>query len=141
MTLPIPFRRPALVPAFRATALCAALALTSAAQAQSEPSSPTTETPASAAEVPAEEAKPAEPFAFADFSWVPGNCGAERARRSSCGPFTGELRVDTVYHYSFNHPKDDTIGGSSEVFRSRRVPGHAARHRRRLPLQERPGAG
>ncbi len=31
--------------------------------------------------------------------------------------FTGEFRVDTNYTYSFNHPQDDTISGSSEVFR------------------------
>lgn len=35
----------------------------------------------------------------------------------SAKAFTGELRVDTAYHYSFNRPQDDTIGGSSEVFR------------------------
>jgi hypothetical protein len=61
-------------------------------------------------------AKPAEPFAFADFSWIPGNYGAPE-HPLSFGPFTGELRVDTVFHYSFNNPKDDTISGSSEVFR------------------------
>ena len=31
--------------------------------------------------------------------------------------FTGEFRVDTAYHYSFNQPEDNTIVGSSEVFR------------------------
>jgi hypothetical protein len=62
------------------------------------------------------EAEPAAPFAFADFSWVPGNLGAIE-KPLSFGPLTGELRVDTAYHYSFNHPKDDTISGSSEVFR------------------------
>ncbi len=59
---------------------------------------------------------PPEPFAFADFSWVPGGAGASE-KPLKLGPFTGEFRLDTVYHYSFNHPKDDTIGGSSEVFR------------------------
>jgi putative OmpL-like beta-barrel porin-2 len=59
---------------------------------------------------------PAEPFAFADFSWIPGNYGASE-RPLTFGPFTGELRVDVPYHYSFNHPEDDTISGSSEVFR------------------------
>jgi hypothetical protein len=61
-------------------------------------------------------AEPAAPFAFADFSWVPGNYGAIE-RPLAFGAFTGELRVDTAYHYSYNHPKDDTISGSSEVFR------------------------
>ena len=59
---------------------------------------------------------PAEPFAFADFSWVPGNFGPSK-RPLAYGPFTGELRVDAAYHYSFNDPADDTISGSSEVFR------------------------
>ena len=56
-------------------------------------------------------------FDFGDFSWVPGNWGAPE-RPFSYGPFTGELRVDVAYHYDFAHPKDNTISGSSEVFRS-----------------------
>ena len=32
--------------------------------------------------------------------------------------FTGEFRADTNFTYSFNKPQDDTIGGSSEIFRS-----------------------
>ena len=60
--------------------------------------------------------EPAAPFAFADFSWVPGNLGASE-KPLTFGPFVGELRVDTAYHWSFNNPKDDTISGSSEVFR------------------------
>ena len=58
----------------------------------------------------------AEPFAFADFSWIPGNFGASE-RPLAFKAFTGELRVDTAYHYSFNRPRDNTISGSSEVFR------------------------
>src|SRR5262245_61421228 len=58
----------------------------------------------------------APPFAFADFSWVPGNAGASE-RPLTVGPFTGEFRLDDAYHYSFVNPKDNTISGSSEVFR------------------------
>jgi hypothetical protein len=58
-----------------------------------------------------------EPFAFADFSWVPGNYGSDEKPLVSTKAFTGEFRVDTAYHYSFNRPQDDTISGSSEVFR------------------------
>jgi hypothetical protein len=57
------------------------------------------------------------PFGFGDFSWAPGNNGPTD-HPLSYGPFTGEVRVDTAFHYSFAHPIDDTIGGSSEVFRS-----------------------
>ena len=47
---------------------------------------------------------------------MPGNAGAVE-RPLSTGAFTGEFRVDTSYHYSFANPKDNTISGSSEVFR------------------------
>ena len=57
------------------------------------------------------------PFSFADFSWVPGNAGSS-IKPYAFGPFTGELRADVVYHQSFANPADDTISGSSEVFRS-----------------------
>ncbi len=58
----------------------------------------------------------AAPFAFADFSWIPGNWGSSD-RPLTSGAFVGEFRFDAAYHDSFNHPKDDTISGSSEVFR------------------------
>jgi hypothetical protein len=60
--------------------------------------------------------KPAEPFAFADFSWIPGGYGPAESPFAT-KYFTPELRVDNAYHYSFANPKDDTISGSSEVFR------------------------
>jgi hypothetical protein len=63
-------------------------------------------------------ASPAEePFAFADFSWLPGNAGPTE-RPLTWGPLVGELRVDAAFHQSFANPKDHTISGSSEVFRS-----------------------
>jgi hypothetical protein len=60
--------------------------------------------------------KPA-PFTFADFTWLSGN---PRTKESPLDTkvFTGEFRVDTNYTYSFNKPSDDTISGSSEIFRS-----------------------
>jgi len=76
--------------------------------------------PAGPAPATDSDAKPAEPFAFGDFSWQPGNYGSAE-KPLAFGPFTGEVRMDTVYHYSFNHPIDDTISGSSEVFRHNEV--------------------
>jgi hypothetical protein len=35
--------------------------------------------------------------------------------------FTPEIRADVDYIYDFNHPKDNSIGGSSEVFRANEV--------------------
>jgi hypothetical protein len=65
-----------------------------------------------------EAAKPgkAEPFAFADFTWLNGNSRTKDTPYATSF-FTPEIRADVDYNYSFNHPKDDTIGGSSEVFR------------------------
>ena len=63
-------------------------------------------------------AKPgkADPFAFADFTWLNGNSRTKDTPYATSF-FTPEIRADVDYNYSFNHPKDDTIGGSSEVFR------------------------
>jgi hypothetical protein len=63
-------------------------------------------------------AKPgkAEPFGFADFTWLNGNSRTKDTPYATSF-FTPEIRADVDYNYSFNHPKDDTIGGSSEVFR------------------------
>jgi hypothetical protein len=62
----------------------------------------------------------ADPFAFADFTWLNGNART-RDTPYATSFFTPEIRADVDYNYSFNHPKDDTIGGSSEVFRHNEV--------------------
>src|SRR5215471_13408756 len=69
------------------------------------------------AQEPDTAVKKPEPFAFADFTWLSGN---PRTKDSPLDTkvFTGEFRVDTNFTYSFNKPADDTIGGSTEVFRS-----------------------
>ena len=67
-------------------------------------------------------AKPAaaEPFAFADFSWLNGNARTKELAMDTKF-FTPEIRADVDYIYDFNHPKDNTISGSSEVFRANEV--------------------
>ncbi|HXN93008.1 MAG TPA: outer membrane beta-barrel protein [Candidatus Acidoferrales bacterium] len=67
-------------------------------------------------------AKPlaAEPFAFADFTWLTGNARTKESPMDTKF-FTPEIRADVDYIYDFNHPKDNTIGGSSEVFRANEV--------------------
>jgi hypothetical protein len=71
---------------------------------------------------PAPVAKPGkeEPFAFADWTWLNGNARTKQPAFDSKF-FTPEIRADVDYVYDFNHPQDDTIGGSSEVFRSDEV--------------------
>jgi Putative beta-barrel porin-2, OmpL-like. bbp2 len=74
--------------------------------------------PAAAPAPPAAEA--VQPLAFADFSWLNGNSRQTESVLDS-KYFTGEFRVDTNYIYDFNHPKDNSIGGSSEVQRAQEV--------------------
>ncbi len=73
-------------------------------------------TVAHAEEKKPEEPKAADPFAFADFTWSPSNYAPPESVLAT-KYFVPEVRLDTTYHYSFNHPSDNTISGSSEVFR------------------------
>jgi Putative beta-barrel porin-2, OmpL-like. bbp2 len=61
-----------------------------------------------------------EPFAFADFTWLNGNARTKDLAMDTKF-FTPEIRADVDYIYDFNHPKDNTISGSSEVFRANEV--------------------
>ncbi len=62
----------------------------------------------------------AEPFAFADFTWLNGNARTKEPALDTKF-FTPEIRADVDYIYDFNHPSDNSIGGSSEVFRANEV--------------------
>src|ERR1700739_368275 len=68
----------------------------------------------------AAKAPASEPFAFADFTWLNGNPRTKQVPLDTKF-FTPEIRADVDYVYDFAHPKDDTIGGSSEIFRSSEV--------------------
>ena len=61
-----------------------------------------------------------EPFSFADFTWLNGNARTKDTPYATKF-FTPEIRSDVSYTYDFRHPQDDTIVGSSEVFRSSEV--------------------
>jgi hypothetical protein len=65
-------------------------------------------------------AKAAEPFAFADFTWLNGNPRTKDAPLDS-KYFTGEFRADVNMVYDFNHPQDHTLVGSSELGRTNEV--------------------
>ena len=102
---------------FLATLTLAGAARAAEASTASSPAAPASTTTASPTP-PAQGSQdnPSEPFAFADFTWVAGNARTTESPLST-EAFTAEFRADVDYVYSFNHPKDDTIGGSSEVFR------------------------
>jgi Putative beta-barrel porin-2, OmpL-like. bbp2 len=64
--------------------------------------------------------QPTVPFAYADWTWLNGNPRNKDAVWDSKF-FTPEVRFDTNFISSFNHPKDDTLGGSTEIFRSNEI--------------------
>ena len=57
------------------------------------------------------------PFAYADWTWMNAN-GRQHDSPWSTKYFTPEFRADVNYMDDFNHPRDDTQGGSTESFRS-----------------------
>ena len=72
---------------------------------------------AETAKADAPQAQKPAPFSFADFTWLNGNPRTKDLPLDTKF-FTPEIRADVSYIYDYNHPKDDTIGGSSEIFRS-----------------------
>ena len=71
------------------------------------------------ASAPEKKGKP-DPFSYADWTWLNGNSRVKDQPLDSKF-FTPEIRVDTSFIESFNHPQDDTLGGSTEIFRSNEV--------------------
>ncbi len=67
-----------------------------------------------------EKPKPTDPFAYADWTWLNGNPRNKDAVWDSKF-FTPEIRMDVHYVMDLNHPKDDTMGGSTEIFRSNEI--------------------
>ena len=61
-----------------------------------------------------------EPFSDADWTWLNGNPRNKDTAYDSKF-FTPEIRADITYNYDFNKPIDDSIGGSSELFRANEV--------------------
>ena len=57
------------------------------------------------------------PFAFGDFTWLNGT-PRNKDTVLDTKYFTPEVRFDTHYMVDFNQPKDHTMGGSTESFRS-----------------------
>jgi hypothetical protein len=71
-------------------------------------------------DLPAEVTTKSLPFAYADWTWLNGN---PRTKDTPLATkyFTPEFRADVNYILDFNHPKDDSMGGSTESFRSDEV--------------------
>jgi len=80
-----------------------------AAPVQSEPVTPP----------PAKKEKIA-PFSDWDWTWLNGNPRNKDTAFDSKF-FTPEIRADITYDYDFNKPVDNSIGGSSEMFRANEI--------------------
>jgi hypothetical protein len=61
-----------------------------------------------------------EPFSDADWTWLNGNPRNKDTAYDSKF-FTPEIRADITYNYDFNKPIDDSMGGSSELFRANEI--------------------
>ena len=80
-----------------------------------------TEQPASATapappEISSQITTKGEPFP-GDWTWLNSN-GHQTDSPMATKYFTPEFRADANYTLDYNHPKDDTLGGSTETFRS-----------------------
>ncbi|MFZ0761190.1 MAG: outer membrane beta-barrel protein [Candidatus Sulfotelmatobacter sp.] len=60
------------------------------------------------------------PFSDWDWTWLNGNPRNKDTAFDSKF-FTPEIRADVTYNYDFNKPVDDSMGGSSELFRSNEI--------------------
>src|SRR5581483_5295100 len=82
------------------------------------PTNAVTHKDSSASARPATDSQPkaADPFAFADFTWLNGN-SRQKTSVLDTKYFTGEFRADINYVGDFNHPKDHTLVGTSELGR------------------------
>ncbi len=60
------------------------------------------------------------PFSDWDWTWLNGNPRTKEPAFDSKF-FTPEIRADVTYTYDFNKPKDDSMSGSSEIFRSNEI--------------------
>jgi len=87
----------------------------SAAEMQVAPAPPAAAA-AAAPEIDAQVTKKGEPFP-GDWTWLNSNGHAVDSPMST-KYFTPEFRADANYTLDYNHPHDDSLGGSTETFRS-----------------------
>ncbi|HTB96911.1 MAG TPA: outer membrane beta-barrel protein [Terracidiphilus sp.] len=85
----------------------------SSSAAGQDAAAPAAQTPP---EIEAQTTKKGEPFP-GDWTWLNSNGHASDSPMST-KYFTPEFRADANYNLDYNHPKDDTLGGSTETFRA-----------------------
>jgi hypothetical protein len=108
-----------------ATLASTAAFLPATASASPAPASPTLTQPLSVLASVDPTAAPTKkekivPFSDWDWTWLNGNPRNKDTAFDSKF-FTPEIRADITYTYDFNKPVDNSIGGSSEIFRSNEI--------------------
>jgi acyl-CoA-binding protein len=83
---------------------------------QAAPAPPAAAAPA-APEITAEITTKSAPWAFADWTWT-NDGGHNTDSPMSTKYFTPEIRFDANYILDYNHPEDDSMVGSTEMYRS-----------------------
>jgi hypothetical protein len=108
-------------PATPATTVAAVPAKLEAAPAaaSASPAVASLQSPSDSTAAPAKKEKIA-PFSDWDWTWLNGNPRNKDTAFDSKF-FTPEIRADVTYTYDFNKPVDNSMGGSSELFRSNEI--------------------
>jgi hypothetical protein len=99
-----------------ASALRSAAATASGQVAPATPPAQATAVPPPAPEITAETTTKSAPFP-GDWTWLNSN-GRVVDTPMTTKYFTPEIRFDANYIFDYNHPKDDSMGGSTEMFRA-----------------------
>jgi hypothetical protein len=103
----------------------ASASITAPASASSTPATTTATPPPITAQNEPAAAAPAKkqkivPFSDWDWTWLNGN-PRNKDTAFDTPFFTPEIRADVTYNYDFNKPIDNSIGGSSEMFRANEI--------------------
>jgi hypothetical protein len=85
-------------------------------QATTPPATKEAAAPTATPEISAQVTTKGEPFE-GDWTWLNSN-GHQTDSPMATKYFTPEFRADANYTLDYNHPKDDSLGGSTETFRA-----------------------
>ena len=88
--------------------------------APAPPGPPAVATATGTSDFPPAKKPKIDPFSDWDWTWLNGNLRTKTLAFDSKF-FTPEIRADLNYVYDFNKPKDNSMGGSSELFRSNEI--------------------
>jgi hypothetical protein len=88
-----------------------------AQQAAAAPATPATPAPTS---FDPQRQTLADPFTYADFTWLNGSSRNEDTPLAT-KYFTPEVRFDSNFTEDYNQPRDHSLGGSTETFRSNEI--------------------